>query len=349
MDRGLEVFCSEEFEQAQPLVSVLMPTYNQAGFIEEAIRGVVEQCTDFTFELLIGDDSSTDETFSIARAHAKRFPHLIKVLRWAKNVGAESNYNELVRQVRGRFVAYCEGDDYWTDSNKLQMQVDFLQSNPKAGLVHTNFAHIISRFGHWRIAENDNNLASNAFDSENAVSQLLVGNFIQSCTFCARVGLFAEYRKSALNRVVSPVGDWPFFIFVASASEIGYLDCVTAVYRRAPGSATNAGYAARMSQIRRSRQMIEQIGQLLGRNEEARIGARDLARLELSWALFTHNKGAFSDAWNWLEAHDREYTRHLKPRIMAVLIHSRLAGFGCVLLREFKMLMSEMRNYQRMD
>lgn len=113
----------------EPLVSVLMPTYNHEKFIAEAIQSVVNQQTTFGVELLVGEDCSPDETGKIARQFAEVYQQTVKVITPAKNLGALRNEMNLFEQARGKYIAFCEGDDYWTDPLKLQQQVDFLEAN----------------------------------------------------------------------------------------------------------------------------------------------------------------------------------------------------------------------------
>jgi glycosyltransferase involved in cell wall biosynthesis len=121
-----------------PLVSVEMITYNHAPFIRRAVEGVLSQKTDFPFELVIGEDCSTDGTREIVFDYQKRFPNIIRVVTSESNVGMHENSGRTWRVCRGQYAAFCEGDDYWHDPVKLQRQVDYLESHPDCILVHSN-------------------------------------------------------------------------------------------------------------------------------------------------------------------------------------------------------------------
>lgn len=111
-----------------PIVSVHMITYNHEQYIRQAIEGVMMQKTDFEFELVIGEDCSTDKTREICFEYQRKYPDKIRVLWWHENVsrfGGNGIRNRA--HCRGEFIAYCEGDDYWTDCNKLQKQVDIIR------------------------------------------------------------------------------------------------------------------------------------------------------------------------------------------------------------------------------
>ncbi len=109
-----------------PKVSILMVTYNHVNFIAQAIEGVLTQETDFEYELVIGEDCSTDGTREIAKSYAEKFPNQIRVLFNEKNLGMQKNFLKVLDACRGEYIAFLEGDDYWKNSLKLQKQIDFL-------------------------------------------------------------------------------------------------------------------------------------------------------------------------------------------------------------------------------
>ena len=120
-------------------VSVHMSTYNQKEYIASAIEHVLRQKTRFPFELIIGEDYSTDGTREIVFQYHGKNPQIIRVVTADANVGAAANKNRILEACRGKYIAFCDGDDYWHDPEKLQKQVDFLESHPDCGLVHTDF------------------------------------------------------------------------------------------------------------------------------------------------------------------------------------------------------------------
>lgn len=109
----------------KPFVSVKTITYNHEKFIAQCIEGIMMQKTNFAFEYIIGEDCSTDSTMEIVQEYARRYPDVIRIITAEKNVGAVENDNRTDRACRGKYVAFCEGDDFWTDPYKLQKQVDF--------------------------------------------------------------------------------------------------------------------------------------------------------------------------------------------------------------------------------
>lgn len=122
----------------QPLVSIKMITYNHAAFIGQAIESVLQQKTTFPFELVIGEDCSTDGTREAVFEYQKKNPDIIRVITSDRNVGMKNNGLRTLNACRGKYIAFCEGDDYWQSPHKLQKQVDYLERHPECGLVFTD-------------------------------------------------------------------------------------------------------------------------------------------------------------------------------------------------------------------
>ena len=116
------------------MVSVHMITYNHERFIAQAIESVLMQETDFSVELIIGEDCSTDGTRQIVKDYARKYPNIIRPLLHEQNLGSNNNCVSVLKACRGKFIALLEGDDYWTDPRKLQKQVRFMEEHPKCGM-----------------------------------------------------------------------------------------------------------------------------------------------------------------------------------------------------------------------
>lgn len=145
-----------------PVISVVMITYGHEKYIEEAIRGVYLQETDFPVELIIANDCSPDRTDEVVRELIDSAPENIAVryTRHANNKGMLSNFVWAVKQAEGKFIALCEGDDYWTDPQKLQEQVDFLQQH-KGYTMHFHSAQVRSRIAGYEPVFSVGNLLQN--------------------------------------------------------------------------------------------------------------------------------------------------------------------------------------------
>lgn len=117
----------------KPVVSICCATYNHSSYIRQCLDGFVTQKTSFSFEVIVHDDASTDGTQDIIREFAARYPDIIKPIYQTENQyskGVRINLTYIFPRIKGKYVAICEGDDYWTDPYKLQKQVDFLESHP---------------------------------------------------------------------------------------------------------------------------------------------------------------------------------------------------------------------------
>ena len=112
------------------MVSIFCITYNHSKFIAKALDGFLMQQCNFKTEIIIGDDCSTDGTAEIIDDYVARYPGRITRLKAPKNIGATQNVIRVALETKGKYVATCDGDDYWTDPYKLQKQVDFLENNP---------------------------------------------------------------------------------------------------------------------------------------------------------------------------------------------------------------------------
>ena len=124
---------SEPIQNNEILVSIRCLTYNHAPFIRQCLDGFVMQKTNFRFEAIVHDDASTDESASIIREYAEKYPDIIKPILETENQYSkhDGSLGRIINShMRGKYVAMCEGDDYWTDPYKLQKQVDFLESHP---------------------------------------------------------------------------------------------------------------------------------------------------------------------------------------------------------------------------
>ena len=119
----------------ESLVSVSMITYNHAPYIAQAIEGVLQQKVNFPIELVVGEDCSTDGTRQIVLEYQKKYPDIIRVITSDNNVGSHKNSLRTMKACRGKYIAFCEGDDYWHHPHKLRIQVDYLETHPECGLV----------------------------------------------------------------------------------------------------------------------------------------------------------------------------------------------------------------------
>ena len=119
---------------AEPKVSVLMITYNHEKLIAQAIDSVLMQKTEFPFELVIGEDCSTDGTRAVVLEYSRKYPGIIRAHLRERNLGALENGRDVFRASRGKYLAVLEGDDYWTSPEKLQVRADLLDKHPATAI-----------------------------------------------------------------------------------------------------------------------------------------------------------------------------------------------------------------------
>ena len=219
----------------KPFVSVKTITYNHEKFIAQCIEGILMQKTNFSFEYIIGEDCSTDNTMKIVQDYADRYPDIIRVISSENNVGWIENDHRTDMACQGKYVAFCEGDDFWTDPYKLQKQVDFLEKNTDYGLVHTNFSCVKDDKITKSIRGNE------MLPTGNVLEELIKGNHIATATVCMRNDLL---RKICIGDTIKKhnwrMGDYPLWIETSALVKVHYLKDDTITYRIHDDSATHA-------------------------------------------------------------------------------------------------------------
>lgn len=218
-----------------PLISILMITFNQEKFIAQAIESALMQHANFKYEIVIGEDCSTDRTRDIVLEYQEKYADRIKLLLQSENVGMHKNFVDTYYACKGKYIALLEGDDYWTDPNKLQKQVDFLENNPDFAICFHNM---------WIIDEDKPHLIreSNIKQKEiTDINTLARGNYIYtaSCVFRNNFIILPDWFYQC------PVGDYPLHLLNAQYGKIKFINEIMGVYRVHKGGAwenTNLSY-----------------------------------------------------------------------------------------------------------
>lgn len=186
------------------------------------------QKTNFPFEVLIGDDASTDKTPQVIQEYASKYPEIIKPILRKKNIGVKKNARELYRLAKSPYLAICEGDDYWTDPLKLQKQVDFLDTHPDFSVC---FHPVLV---HWENGEREDSvfpsLKQRFEKTVLSIGDLLKSNFIQTNSVVYRYR-FLDESLDILPCNIQPV-DWFMHLLHAQKGKIGFLSDIMGVYRR---------------------------------------------------------------------------------------------------------------------
>jgi glycosyltransferase involved in cell wall biosynthesis len=222
-----------ESSQNTPLVSVIMITYKHEAFIAEAIDGVLMQECDFEVELIIADDSSPDKTSLIVSKYIETHPkgHWIKYTRHKHNKGMMPNFIWALEQAKGKYIALCEGDDYWIDSSKLNIQIDFLENQ-------ADYSAIMHQL---KLNFQDENQKSEKYNGSNFDRNCSVQDVLN---FSLDGTASLVFRNSLLTTPLDMLlkfknGDTFLFLLLALGGNIKYLSRTMGVYRKHDGGLTN--------------------------------------------------------------------------------------------------------------
>jgi glycosyltransferase involved in cell wall biosynthesis len=230
-------------DPSKPLVSICCITYNHEKYIEDALEGFLIQKTDFPFEIIIHDDASTDHTDDIIREYESMYPNLIKPIYQKENQLSKGKNPFLdfnLPQAKGKFIAFCEGDDYWTEPCKLKRQVDFLEANPEYSFCHTEHDNLDMVKGkmirnRWKTLKLRN-------DSEENLAPLLLSDqyMVATCTALVRTDtlktISAEHAEDFDSRYL--MGDIQIWFHLARRGKVKYFQISMSTYRRVPNSTT---------------------------------------------------------------------------------------------------------------
>ena len=300
----------------EPKVTVICLAYNQAPYIRDALEGFVRQQTIFPFEVVVHDDASTDGTADIIREYVQRYPTLFKPIfqkenQYSKGVPIGPAY--CFPLVRGQYVALCEGDDYWTDPLKLQLQADALDANPGTDLC----AHCA------RVTKNGKPhgfLAPRLKDGLIPVEEVVKGIPFATASLLCRKEIYLELtpmRRVAFN-------DLALLLQGSARGGLLYISRCMSVYRlQRPGSWTASHRGARKKEVR----------------------IRERAQVE---AFDRYTEGRFHDAVQWRLAKirtddiltDRRYWELFSPRNLPLTIQR----LGRTFLRRFRNLYFQWRS-----
>jgi len=217
--------------------TIIVISFNQEKYIEETINSLLNQKTTFDYSIFISDDCSNDKTYEKCLAYQKKYPSRINLISHNKNLGMMKNIIFAYENCDTEYVAICEGDDYWTDQNKLQKQVDFLEDNRDYGLVFSDSDALDVK---------NNNIIRRYFSKRHKIldgkitEDLILNSFIPTPTVCYRYKFVDSFLKS-----IDPIKegwkmfDTPLAIYVSHYSKSKYLPISTSMYRIHPSSSSN--------------------------------------------------------------------------------------------------------------
>lgn len=212
-----------------PLVSICCTTYNHERYISEALESFLSQTTEFTYEICIHDDASTDSTPQILIEYQNKYPQKINLVLQSENQTQKGikkiSYVFNHTRAKGKYIAICEGDDYWTDCDKLQKQIDFMEKNKDFSMTFHS-AKIVNTSG-----KTTGKLQPFLCDREVGTDEIIYGGG----GICPTASII--YRKECFNNPPqfyfnSPVGDYPMQIILASKGKVFYFNKEMSAYRK---------------------------------------------------------------------------------------------------------------------
>ncbi len=211
-----------------PMVSILCITYQHKTFIEEALNGFISQRTTFPIQVIVSEDCGSDGTRELCETYANKHPDLFFILNNTERLGVTGNYIRAIHHATGKYVALCEGDDYWTDPLKLQKQVDFLESHPEYSMC----------FHPVKVLKNDTGEIVDDFITREVpettdICELAKGNYMHTCSVVYRNRPFEPGFAEVLKK--SAIGDYVLHMFNAKHGLIKKLPDCMGVYRLGSG------------------------------------------------------------------------------------------------------------------
>jgi glycosyltransferase involved in cell wall biosynthesis len=225
-------------------VTVLVTTYNHEKFIAQAINSVLRQKTDFEYEVVIIEDCSTDSTRDIVVDYREKHPDRIRLALAEQNYNDNRAWAREMANVRSEYLAFLDGDDYWTSPHKLQKQVDFLDSHPECSICCHN-ATAFYEDGSQQPYD------FNPVDQKelSTLDDLWNGNFVAGCSAMLRSGMVRQFPDWFYTLKWA---DWALYILWAHHGKIGYINEIMGAYR-----IHNSGLWSGLSEVQQLAQVIE--------------------------------------------------------------------------------------------
>lgn len=214
-------------------VSVLCLAYNHEKYIRKCLDGFVMQKTNFKFEVLINDDASTDNTAQIIREYEEKYPNIIKPIyqtenQYSKHVGIIRNI--LLPKTEGKYIAFCEGDDYWCDENKLQLQYDIMEGNPDCKMCINRVGSCRENGDLFKVFKPNFDMKDGKMSSRRYIE---IGMNYQLSGIMLESKAYKEYSTNppSFKKVITCVGDVPLMLYFGQLAPVYYTSKVMSIHR----------------------------------------------------------------------------------------------------------------------
>jgi len=228
-------------EGTLPLVTTRTMTFNHEAYIGECIEGILKQKTTFPVQVLIHDDASTDNSIQILKEYESKYPGVLTVYYQGKNTYSSPHKHEMREGffdlIKGKYIALCEGDDYWIDPMKLQKQVSFLESNLEYGVVFTDFDQFFQTSNNF--IHSYHKTFKTKIPTGYVFRELLYNNLYVTCTSLYRTETLKNYNYDFKKEKIS-TRDICVWLHIAATWKVGYINESTSVYRVLEKSASHS-------------------------------------------------------------------------------------------------------------
>lgn len=219
-------------------VSVIVITYNQEQWIEQTLDSILAQKTEYSYEIIIGEDFGTDNTRNICKRYVDKYDNIF-LTEQTTNLGIIGNYINCLRQCKGKYIMVCAGDDFWHNPNKIQLQVDYMNSHTECVISHTDINLLNENSGKLL---SDYNKQHNITPPEGKIQHEVIAGkeYIRAVTMCIKKEVLFKYCDlDKWIELAFPREDWPTLFILSAYGDINYIPISTATYRVGQESITN--------------------------------------------------------------------------------------------------------------
>lgn len=219
-------------------VSVIVITYNQEKWIEKTLESILSQKTNYKYEIIIGEDFSPDNTRKICQEYVDKYENVL-LTEQDSNLGVVGNFANCLKQCKGKYIMVCAGDDYWHNSEKLQLQVEFMELHPNTVVCHTDVNILNEHTG--KIIQEYNKIKNITPPEGRIQKDVIAGKeCIRAVTMCIRRDCIFQYCDfEKWIELGFPREDWPMLFILSAYGNINYIPISTATYRVGQESITN--------------------------------------------------------------------------------------------------------------
>lgn len=276
------------------MVSICCLAYNQEKYIRQCLDGFVMQKCNFKYEVLINDDASTDHTIDIIKEYEHNYPEIIKPIyqtenQWSKKIPISKTY--LYPIARGKYIAKCEGDDFWTDPYKLQKQVDIMEKHPDCCIC----LHKVSSLAENGVSEEKRTypnfkLKTGVIKAKKLIYFACYGDYVfqTSCYFIRKDIILQYIHEYPKFTQVTVSGDIPLLLYIGNIGDAYYIDDFMSCYRRGSSSSITRTQSIRETEEKLMNHYMHQIEMMQEYDKYTNGKYHKLCQRKIDSYYFTH-------------------------------------------------------------